>query len=142
MAIELKLLGPPRLIHAQVETQPLASKALALVAYLALERGPHPREQLASLLWGESPDEAARTSLRQALKQLRHLLGDTVIITRATVELTPAVTCDVRQFLEAASRSPRRALRTRSRSLGSRTPSAVWYERTDFARPAPVILQS
>ncbi|MEP6571445.1 MAG: AAA family ATPase [Gemmatimonadota bacterium] len=110
MATELKLFGPPRLILDPSSSPALAAKALGLLAYLALERGAHPREELAALLWGESPDEAARTSLRQALKQLRHLLGEAIQISRVTVELTHAVECDVRQFTDAAIRSPRDAI--------------------------------
>ena len=42
----------------------LSAKSLALLAYLTLEPGPHSRDQLASLLWGECPDAKAKASLR------------------------------------------------------------------------------
>ena len=38
----------------------LSAKALALLAYLALEPGAHSRDELAALLWGDSPDEKAK----------------------------------------------------------------------------------
>jgi len=49
----------------------LGSKTLALLAFLRLERGPHRREALTALLWGEYADEKAKTSFRQALTRLR-----------------------------------------------------------------------
>jgi DNA-binding SARP family transcriptional activator len=74
---------------------------LALLAFLLLEPGPHPRERLATLLWGEHPDEAARASLRQALMQLRAAVGDALRVTRTIVELDP-IGCDALDFLKAA----------------------------------------
>src|SRR5262245_23191783 len=52
-------------------------KAQALLAYLALPLGrAHLRDKLAALLWGAMRAEQARTSLRQALYELRRNLGD------------------------------------------------------------------
>src|SRR3970040_2317282 len=101
----LNLLGPPTLALPQDSAAPAprASKCLALLAYLALEPGPHTREQLAALLWGDSRDSAARTSLRQALKHLREALGDALRVDRGTVELTATIECDVRAFLDACA---------------------------------------
>lgn len=51
-------------------------KAQALLAYLALPAGKsHSREHLATLLWGDTPDDQARNSLRQTLFALRSALG-------------------------------------------------------------------
>ena len=50
-------------------------KGRALLAYLALHPGkPQSRDRLASLLWEESPESQARTSLRQALAAIRRAL--------------------------------------------------------------------
>src|SRR5262245_43841582 len=50
-------------------------KSRGLLAYLALGHGQvYAREHLASLLWGDSSDEQARHSLRQALSDLRKAL--------------------------------------------------------------------
>src|SRR5262245_53158409 len=47
-------------------------KAHALLAYLAMPLGEaHPRDKLASLLWGSTVETTARTSLRQTLYSLR-----------------------------------------------------------------------
>jgi DNA-binding SARP family transcriptional activator len=57
-------------------------KLLALLAYLA-RRAPRSttREELATLMWGERPEENARASLRQALFQLKRTLGDRLDVT-------------------------------------------------------------
>lgn len=55
----------------------LSRKAKALVAYLALQRDqPQSREKLAALLWQDSPEEQARTNLRQVLSSIRKALND------------------------------------------------------------------
>ena len=76
--VALTLLGPPSVTLTDggaIVPQP-GAKLLALLTYLVLEQGPHSREELAGLLWGESPEPEARASLRQALKHLRDALGD------------------------------------------------------------------
>jgi DNA-binding SARP family transcriptional activator len=74
-------------------------KARALLAYLAQPAGrAHPRDKLATLLWGDSPEGPARTSLRQALFALRRALpagglrveGDTVTLDPAAVDVDVA----------------------------------------------------
>lgn len=83
----------------------LGSKPLALLAFLAIEPGPHRREELAALLWSDAPDQAARASLRQALAQLRPLLGPALRADRGAVGLAEPVRSDVADFLAAADRS-------------------------------------
>jgi DNA-binding SARP family transcriptional activator len=54
-----------------------SDKERALLAYLCVERqGAHRREQLAGLLWPDYPESAARTNLRNALANLRKVIGD------------------------------------------------------------------
>jgi DNA-binding SARP family transcriptional activator len=105
-AHSLTLFGPPSLQPADGGAAAgLGTKALGLLAYLALEPGPHSREKLASLLWGESPDAQARASLRQALHRLHAVLGDTLVADRTTVRLAQPLDCDVTRFLELADRN-------------------------------------
>jgi DNA-binding SARP family transcriptional activator/pimeloyl-ACP methyl ester carboxylesterase len=78
-------------------------KAQALLAYLAMPPGQvHRRDKLAALLWGAMRDEQARTSLRQALYDLRKNLGNAARALRTegeTVSLDPtAVELDVTTF--------------------------------------------
>lgn len=57
----------------------LAKKSQALLAFLAMEDGrPAARERVAALLWGNMGDERARHNLRQALSQIRRLIGPAV----------------------------------------------------------------
>lgn len=55
----------------------VSDKVRALLAYLVVESGhPHKREILAGLLWPDTPDTAALASLRNALANLRRVIGD------------------------------------------------------------------
>src|SRR6266566_4982225 len=109
--LTLQLLGPPSASVSRAPPGPGmgAAKNLALLAYLALEPGSHSRESLAALLWGESPEQAARASLRQALRRLRAAVGDDLRIGHGTVELRGPVECDVTAFLATAHEHPERA---------------------------------
>lgn len=111
----LHLLGPPKVVEPPGDVAPRpgigASKCIALLSYLTLEPGPHTREELAALLWGDSPDSAARASLRQTLKRLRVVTGDLLRVDRATITVSETVECDVKDFLRAAERQPAQAAR-------------------------------
>jgi DNA-binding SARP family transcriptional activator len=89
---------------------PLGAKTLGLLAYLAMEPGAHRREEVTALLWGDSPEEKARASLRQALTHLRDALGDALRVDRSTVELTGQLECDASEFLRLAPVDPTAAL--------------------------------
>lgn len=79
-------------------------KAQALLAYLALRPGEaHPRDKLATLLWGDTGESQARSSLRQSLSALRKALPATrppiLVAEGQTVALDPsAVEVDVAAF--------------------------------------------
>jgi DNA-binding SARP family transcriptional activator len=110
-AFVLSLFGTPALASSagRPVTPPLGAKALALLAFLTLERRPHSREMLAGLLWGESPEVEARASLRQALKHLRDAVGDLLRADRILIDLAEPIGCDVQEFLAAADLDPARA---------------------------------
>lgn len=78
----------------------ISAKAPALLAYLICNPGPHGREALAGLLWGEMPEADARNNLRQTLSNLRKKVGDHLLITRAHVEFdfTAPYWLDVERF--------------------------------------------
>src|SRR6266540_3545945 len=78
-------------------------KSQALLAFLALPPGRlHPREKLASLLWGGMREPQARGGLRQSLFTLRRLVGmdpSVLLIDGQSVALNPtAVDVDVVEF--------------------------------------------
>ena len=89
---------------------PLGAKTLGLLAFLAMEPGTHRREEVTALLWGDSPEDKARASLRQALTHLRDALGDALRVDRSTVELTGQLECDASEFLRLAPVDPGAAL--------------------------------
>ncbi len=109
--LTLTLLGPPTLAFA--DGHPLVhapgAKEVGLLSFLAVEGRPHTREELAGLLWGESPEAEARASLRQAIKHLRDRVGELLVPNRARVELAQPVDCDVQRFRHAIHADPRRA---------------------------------
>lgn len=100
-SLQLNLLGPFEARGSDGNAVDLASrKALALLAYLAVENGrSHTREFLASLLWGGTGEERARHNLRQALSKIRQACGDVLISRGDSVQLDPgACSMDVAEF--------------------------------------------
>src|SRR3989442_171800 len=104
VTIRLVLLGGFHARQPSGDTLSLPTKkARALLAYLALRPGQsHPRDKLATLLWGDSADPQARTSLRQALAALRRALATVptaLVVDGRAVSLDPAhVEVDVGRF--------------------------------------------
>jgi DNA-binding SARP family transcriptional activator/TolB-like protein len=83
-------------------------KARALIAYLAMKPDWRAsREELATLLWGDTPDAQARHSLRQCLMSLRqdlHLAPDLFDLGRDTVALrAQALDVDARELVALAA---------------------------------------
>ena len=96
--LQLVLLGIPELRQNGQLTRLRTRKMLALLAYLAVEPGPHTREELAELLW-PSVSGQSRASLRLALHHIQGQLRDAALlhVTHDTVELPrqPDVWVDV-----------------------------------------------
>jgi DNA-binding SARP family transcriptional activator/TolB-like protein/tetratricopeptide (TPR) repeat protein len=85
-----------------------SKKARALLAYLAMKPDWRAtREELATLLWGDTPDAQARHSLRQCLMSLRqdlHLAPDLLDLGRDAVELrAQALGVDARELAALAA---------------------------------------
>lgn len=111
----IRLLGG---FEAVLDGRPVAGfesdKVRALLAYLAVHAGrPQRREIVAALLWPESPEGAARASLRNALANLRRAVGDHQALTpflavsRQTVAVnrSAALWLDVAEFKQAVQNS-------------------------------------
>jgi DNA-binding SARP family transcriptional activator len=96
--LSIALLGSYRVTLDGVPLNTFATdKVRALLAYLVVEsERAHRREELAALLWPDSPRAAAHTSLRQALYRLRGALGDQqtaiphLLLSAKEVQLNPA----------------------------------------------------
>lgn len=75
------------------------SKAMALLIYLAVTGESQRRDTLATLLWPESGQQIARSSLRRELSLLnKALVGDWLIADRETIGLSPNIWIDVAEF--------------------------------------------
>ena len=96
-------------VNTQVVNSFQSNKVRALLAFLAAEKErPHSRETLAGLLWPDYPNPSALTYLRNALSNLRQVIGDAqaqpgyLVITRGSIQLNPASSLwiDLRAFEE------------------------------------------
>jgi DNA-binding SARP family transcriptional activator len=85
--ITCRLLGP---VEVSVNSGPappelLWRKHLALLVYLALSpRRGRSREHIVGLLWGDKQEAPARHSLREAIRILRHCVGEAAVDADAT----------------------------------------------------------
>ncbi len=102
-SVNVTLLGGLAVRSRGVTVAAPATRALELLAYLTVHADSrHPRSQLATLLWPDSPEPQARTNLRRELHHLRALVPSACLdVTAATIGWTdhPACTVDVRTFL-------------------------------------------
>ena len=102
--LDLYFLGSP---HLELDGIPITfdrNKALVLLAYLAIERGPHTREALATLLWPDYDHEHAYAYLRRTLWTINDGLGENwLAVSREQVELppNPGLEVDVWRFQAA-----------------------------------------
>jgi predicted ATPase/DNA-binding SARP family transcriptional activator len=89
--LELSLLGTVAItLNGDRVSGQLPAKSQALLGYLAITGGRHSREKLAGLLWGDTPEDRAKASLRKSLSGLRKLFEGALIITRQTVAFNQA----------------------------------------------------
>jgi DNA-binding SARP family transcriptional activator/tetratricopeptide (TPR) repeat protein len=100
IVLKLLTLGRLELNDAGIPLLARRRKELVLLAVIA-RRTPRsvPRAELAALLWGAKDETRARQSLRQALLELRRVLGDGIEVTAERVRLEPgSVDFDLRRF--------------------------------------------
>ena len=74
--LRLEVFGSPAVFHDGSRLTFALRKAQALLLYLAVEGGLHPRSKLAALLWPDSEPASALHILRNALALLQRLLAD------------------------------------------------------------------
>src|SRR5437660_5890749 len=72
--LHLSLLGTPVVKHGEHTLTFSTRKALALLVYLAVEGGLHPRKTLSEAFWPELDAQHGRAALRATLFELRKLL--------------------------------------------------------------------
>src|SRR6202162_4856635 len=71
--LQLSLFGVPIVKHGETTLTFSTRKALALLVYLAVEGGLHPRKNLSEAFWPELDAERGRAALRTTLLELRRL---------------------------------------------------------------------
>lgn len=104
--LSLRVLGAVQLNRVsdrKSERLPIQPKRAALLAYLALQsvHGPCRRELLLPLFWPEVSEARARGALRKAIYELRSVLGEDVITSSGSDQLTisfDSFECDASQF--------------------------------------------
>ena len=106
MALEISLIGPPRVARDGHPVTFDTRKAMALLAHLALTGRPRSREALCELLWPGHDTEHARGALRRTLSALRKSIGEEWIETSGDSVLLvrgAGLDLDVERFRELAA---------------------------------------
>ncbi|HEU5034726.1 MAG TPA: AAA family ATPase, partial [Mycobacteriales bacterium] len=97
--LQLSLLGSPVVTRDGSAVTFDTRKAVALLAILAVEQRPQPRDRLAALLWPDADATRARSALRRTLSVTGQAVGAALEVARATVALeAAATTCDIAEF--------------------------------------------
>lgn len=97
--MRLHLAEAPHLELHDQSPRPLALRDAALLAWLALE-GPTPRDRLAAMLWPDSTEAQARTTLRQRLFQLKKVHGVDLASGSPLLQLNAALRHDLAEATE------------------------------------------
>jgi DNA-binding SARP family transcriptional activator/predicted ATPase len=106
MALEVKLLGPPRIERDGMRVAFDTRKAMALLAHLALADRPRSRDALCGLLWPAHDPGRARGALRRTLSTLRTAAGEEWLDTAGdsiALKQGPGLELDVERFRELAT---------------------------------------
>jgi DNA-binding SARP family transcriptional activator/pimeloyl-ACP methyl ester carboxylesterase len=78
-AVELKVFGVPVTFVRGREARLPLKRAVALLAYLAFNKGPVPRAHLAAMLWPDADEAQGRTRLRRLLYAIEHAVGRKIL---------------------------------------------------------------
>lgn len=97
--IRLNLFGYPTVWRdGEQITGFISEKALALLVYVAMTQETLARDFLTGLLWGDTAENKAKSSLRSALYNIGQLLPDVLEVNRKTVALARPLYTDVAQL--------------------------------------------
>jgi predicted ATPase len=106
--LSLYFLGPPQLYLNKEQVTADRRKAVALLAYLAVNGSQQPRDTLSALLWPDYDQSKAFSNLRHTIWELQQPIGEGWIIAdRETIGLDPDadISNDVQQFETLLSKS-------------------------------------
>jgi predicted ATPase/DNA-binding SARP family transcriptional activator len=94
--LSIRLLGPPLISLNGVQVKIPTSRAMPLLAYLAISGQPQSRETLASLLWTDSNQKHALAALRTTLWRLKSArLEDWITLDRNEIALNQLKNIDI-----------------------------------------------
>jgi DNA-binding SARP family transcriptional activator len=99
--LEMRFLGAPQVDRLGKPVEVDTRKAIALLAYLAVDGETHTRDALATLLWPDLDQSRSRAALRRTLSTLKHAIGEAYLdIEREFIRfnLVPGVWLDVTEF--------------------------------------------
>lgn len=103
--LRLTLMGAPAV---ELDGRPLSfdtRKATALLAFLAVEGQPQPRDRVAALLWPDADPTRARSALRRTVSVTAAQVGDALVAERAHLALSSQdLQCDAVDFRALAAR--------------------------------------
>src|SRR5215216_6266311 len=110
--LSLYFLGPPKLCLNNEPVKADRRKAVALLAYLAVNGSRQTRDSLSALLWPDYDQSKAFTNLRHTLWEIQQVIGENWLIAdRETIELDPNadISLDVQQFESLLAQSLKEA---------------------------------
>src|SRR5918998_2815771 len=84
--LSVAVLGPPDVRHGQRCLNFPTRKTLAVLVYVLVEGGVHPRDKLTALFWPDSDEVSGRASLRTTLARLREGLEETTEVRHLVVD--------------------------------------------------------
>lgn len=84
--LRISALGAPEVRHEERVVKFRSRKVLALLLYLAIEGHTVTRQKVSALLWPDSDEAAARSTLRRTLADLRGALDESPVHTHLVVE--------------------------------------------------------
>src|ERR1700735_1142851 len=106
--LHVSLLGEQGITEDGTSVQARSSRAVALVAFLAVHAGtPQSRQRIAGTFWPESTDAQALTNLRRELHHLRQILGEerSLVVTSRDLCWCDTDTCRVDLRIFAGARA-------------------------------------
>ena len=134
LVLHISVLGKPAIYADGVPVTALPHKAQALLYYLAVNKERQSRESLAGLLWGDKPDDRARSNFRLTIHKIKMMLGPIIEADRRWVRLTPSLsTADEFFDFLALAPNPSERFDIRART-GAGT---VWWPLSRWLRSEP-----
>jgi DNA-binding SARP family transcriptional activator len=98
LMLEVRLLGLPKILVDENPMKLARRKTRAIFYFLAAQKQPVQRNKLLAIFWADEPRTAAQQVLRTTVYNLRHDLGDYLVVSNDTVGLSEAAIVDVHLF--------------------------------------------